>query len=1080
MDGVQISILGPVEVSNDGVAIAVAGARVRALLVRLALGYGRTVSANELIDTIWSENPPADAANALQSLVSRLRRTLGSAGSVLQVPGGYRLDVSSDDVDARRFIVAARAGRASLRSGSFEAAAGTLRSALAMWRGPALVDLDPLPPAADELAELRLGALEDRVEADIEGGRALDVVGELEALAAANPLRERLTGLLMSALAHSGRPAEALSAYERVRRYLADELGSDPSAELQQAHLELLRGQARPEAQRPRHRTNLRAQRTTFLGRADEAKRIAGLLESSRLVSIIGPGGSGKTRLAGVVAGEFVDAMDDGVWLVELAPVTDPANVAPAVLSSLGLRANKILERNQDRVAANASDRLLDLLADAECLLVIDNCEHLITAVAELADLLIAHSPSLRILTTSREPLGIDGEALCLLPPLLLPPVDASAVDALDWPSVQLFSDRAAAVSADFSINDQTVGAVVEIVRRLDGLPLAIELAAARLRVMPVGEIANRISDRFRLLTGGSRAAMPRHRTLRAVVEWSWELMTPAEQRLAERLAIFPSGATVESATAVCANTYQPGEHIAADGLLTAEDIPELLSTLVDKSLLQVTDANGLRYRMLETIREYGAEQLADRGEIMAVRQAHAQYFSDLVHEADRWLRRAEQVPWLRRLESERDNILAALRFLGESGDSWATIELALKLGMHWTLLNSHAEAASWLRFALEVEGPSDLRHRTMAEGLVALNSLVMTFGEGDTDVVQSRMTDLEAIGDRLDELDATDEPFLIMIRPMLAFFTNNRPRMYHLLDTAMVGLDDKWARATLIMFRGSMYENDGDVEGMRADTETAYELFEELGERWGLASTLASLATLHSMDGKIDEAIEEFNRAVRYLSEFGASSDEAFMHLRLANLYLRRNDLPAARREAESVRTAEIQAGSRSQRLMADSMEATIARAAGDSDAMAFYRLSLAEQLEDMRDLHPMNGHMRAMTLGILAVLEVDLGDIEAARSDLALSYSVGLGTRDMPIMASVAGAVAYFAAAVDRFEEAATVLGASVALRGAEDATDIDVAALMKKLRAELAGRFEDCYAAGRGLTQEAALAAVDPSPL
>jgi tetratricopeptide (TPR) repeat protein len=633
---------------------------------------------------------------------------------------------------------------------------------------------------------------------------------------------------------------------------------------------------------------------------------------------------------------------------------------------------------------------------------------------------------------------------------------------------VQLFADRAAAVSADFAITDGTVAAVVEIVRRLDGLPLAIELAAARLRVMPVTEIANRISDRFRLLTGGSRAAMPRHRTLRAVVEWSWELMTPAEQRLAERLAIFPSGATVESATAVCAGAFQP-----------TEDIPELLSTLVDKSLLQVADANGLRYRMLETIREYGAERLAERGEILAVRRVHATYFAELVNEADQWLRRAEQLPWLRKLESERDNVLAALRFLGESGDASATVDLALKVGMHWTLLGSHAEATTWLRFALDVDGPSDEGRRTMVEGLAALNSMVTTFGDGNADEIQRNMDHLEEIGERLDQLNATDEPFVTMIRPMLAFFSDNRQRMYDLLDGAMA-VEDKWARATLIMFRGSMYENDGNVEGMRADIDTASALFEELGERWGLASCLAARATLYSMESRIDEAIEAFNRALRYLGEVGASSDEAFMHLKLANLYLRRNDITAARREAESVRTAEIQAGSRSQRLMADSMEATIARAVGDRDAIAFYRLSLAEQLEGMDDLHPMNGHIRAVTLGNLAALEIDLGEIEAARSHLQLGYTVGLGTRDMPIMAILAGVVASFAAAVDRFEEAATVLGASVALRGAEDVTDIDIAGLMTRLRTELGDRFESCYAAGRALAQEAALAAVDPSRL
>ena len=1064
----QVSILGPVEVWRDGVLVPVSGGRVRALLTRLALGYGRPVGSAELVDAIWFDAPPSDAANALQSLVSRLRRALGAAGAVVPAPGGYRLDVRPDDVDASTFSAAVRAGRAQLQAGRAADAAETLRGALALWRGMPLADLDPPPPAAGELTELRLGALGDRLDADLRCGRAADVVAEAEALAAGHPLRERFTLLLMDALSRTGRTAEALTAYEERRRYLAETLGTDPSPELRAAHLQLLRGQPSAEPARSRHRTNLRAQLTSFLGRTDEAKRIGSLLDVGRLVTIVGPGGAGKTRLAGVVAHDRLEQMDDGVWLIELAPVTDPEELPQAFLGALGMRSNNFIERSQERAVLTTGQRLLDLLADAECLLVVDNCEHVVTAVAELIEELLVRCPSLRVLATSREPLGIDGESLCLLPPLLLPPADATADDVLSWPSVALFADRAAAVSAGFDITDESVHAVVEIVRRLDGLPLAIELAAARLRVMPVAEIATRLSDRFRLLTGGSRTAMPRHRTLRAVVEWSWELLTPAEQQLAERLAIFPSGATLDSATAICA-----GE------LLSRPDIADVLNALVEKSLLQIEDGAGLRYRMLETIREYGIERLAERGEIESIRTAHAHYFAALVHEADGWIRRAEQVPWLRRLEAERDNILAALRHLGESGDAAATVDLALELGVYWTLIGFHSEAAIWLRFALTVEGPSDERHRLMIEGLLGLNALATTFGDGSVDEVEIGLSELDVLGERLDAADDSGEPLLTMLRPMLAFFRDDMQHVLRLMERAIT-VEDDWTRATIYMFRANLFENEGNVERMRQDTEVALELFTRIGDRWGLASTLSALGQLYTLDGRLDDAIEAYARAARYLVEFGATEDEAFIHLRLADLSLRRGDIPAARREAALVRSAEVQAGSRTHRMMADTMEATIARLVGDSAAMRRYRDQLAEQLPNLGAVHPLTGHIRAMALTCLSMLHLELGDPGAAHASLLSAHASGIGTKDMPIVAAVVGATAAFAFTAGQPADAAELLGIAASVRGSADDTALDTAALTEALRSALGSEFETYYRRGLGQDRESGLRRADPARL
>jgi predicted ATPase/DNA-binding SARP family transcriptional activator len=677
--GVQVAILGPLEVSDDGGApVVISGARLRDLIVRLALAGGRPVSTSELGDAVWGDEPPADLANALQTLVSRARRALGGAQTVEQSAAGYRLAIKPDDVDAFRF--------------QRLLAEGHLEKAMGLWRGPALADAGEFAaPHAQRLERLQLDAMVTRLATEVADDPAGGHVGPLEVLAAHHPLDEKVTGLLMRALAATGRQAEALAAYETIRGRLADELGIDPGAELQAVHLEVLRGEAAargaaggngaaagpgaPGGQgaagqgatggqgaagqatvaadgadtgngsaptggamhgAPRARTNLRAQLTSFVGREDDVARVIKALEQYRLVTLVGPGGTGKTRLAVEVAAVAAagapdetpadaDDVSDGVWLAELASVTDPGDVPQSVLNSIGLREPRLLLDSPQRAGnRDARARLLDGLVDAHALLVLDNCEHLIDACAHLADELLSHCPGLRIVATSREPLGITGESLLSIAPLSQPMHGVPAQEAVGFPAVRLFAERAAAVSPGFEVDDETVALVIDIVRRLDGLPLAIELAAARLRTLPLAEIARRLIDRFRLLTGGSRTALPRHRTLRAVVEWSWDLLTAEERLLAERFAVFPAGATPDAVAAVCAD---PGGPTAGADRVSVDpaDIDDLLSSLVDKSLLQpvraargeaTPEAGGSRLRMLETVREYGSEQLAGRGEL--------------------------------------------------------------------------------------------------------------------------------------------------------------------------------------------------------------------------------------------------------------------------------------------------------------------------------------------------------------------------------------------------------------------------------------------------------------------------------
>lgn len=1064
----QVAILGPLEIrGDDGRLIEVSGARLRSLLLRLALEAGRPVGLRALADAVWGEQLPADEANALQTLVSRLRRALGGATMIGQSPAGYRLGIERRDVDAYRFEHLAAEGAAALRAGDAEAAARQLREALGLWRGPALIDADDFAAAdASRLQDRRLTALLDRVDADLALGDASMVVAELEARGADYPLHERLTGQLMRALAATGRQADALAAYERVRARLADELGVDPSAELQAVHLAVLRGEHSSAPLAP-PRTNLKAQLTSFVGRDEEVARIAKSLGDNRLVTLVGPGGAGKTRLAGEAAATIIESAPDGVWLVELAPVTDAADLPQTVLGSLGIRQAYLLDRHSQLTARDAIDRLLDALADKQAVLILDNCEHLIDASARLADNLLAQCPKLRVLTTSREPLGIVGEVLLVVPPLGQPEPAAGAAEALAFPAVRLFADRAAAVRPAFEIDEATISTVIDIVRRLDGLPLAIELAAARLRSLPLAEIAERLSDRFRLLTGGSRTAMPRHRTLRAVVEWSWELLTQAERTLAERLAVFPAGATIASASAVCADSAVP-----------AADVRELLASLVDKSLLQPV-ADGTRLRMLETIREYGLERLAEQSALAQLRQRHADYFADLLSQAQPHLISADQLPWFALLRAERDNILAAIRFRADTGDADGALELAVFAAGFSMLLGNHSEVPIVVGEALAVSGGSDTSLRAMAEAMFAMNAVMSTAEPGSDSSVEG-MAMLHAIGDRLDEiaLDPERYPMAGLICVGIAFFTGDTDRAERYVQAAL-DCGNAWTAAAVLMFRANLYENVGDVAAMRVDTDAALAEFRRMGERWGMASTLRGSALLHTLDGDLDAAEADYAEALALMREMSSRDDEGFMRVRLADLRMRRGDLVGAREQMRLARSAATSSGSAVEFVVTLCMSAAVEQEAGDLEQARRLHAEAVRLVEAIPAGHPILNHAQSMMLVMSTAFATTDGDLDLARRLGRQAYAAATGTTDMPIVALAGVALAALVAREGEPARAAQMLGATAVLRGADDPTSVQIARLTAELTATLgASDFTDAYAAGRGLDRDAALALLEPA--
>jgi predicted ATPase/DNA-binding SARP family transcriptional activator len=672
---VEFRILGPLEVRVDGRRVAVPGARQRALLCALLQRPGEVVPPDRLIDDVFGETPPAEARNALQTYVTRLRQALGPAADVIVTrPPGYLVDLSRATVDAARFADLLAKARAAETA---TAALALVEQALALWHGSAFAEFADrfARPEALRLEELRLAAREDGAALLLHLDRVAEATAALDALVAEQPWRERAVELLITSLARSGRTVEALAAYRRYRDRLRDDLGLDPSPALRQLEQQVLRGQLQPERRKPLApaRRALPTRVTSLVGRDRELAAIRGLLSDGRLVTLVGPGGVGKTRLAHEVA-----AAEQDPWWVDLAALRDGEAVPSAVADAVGLDVQP---------GSPLLDTLRGWARSATGLLVLDNCEHLLPSVSALVEELLAASSALRMLATSRERLAVDGEQVFAVSPLEVPEPGAS--DPLR-PAVQLFLDRARAADPHLVPDRRLLQRAGEVVRALDGLPLAIELAAARVGTLTVDDLADRLDARFELLRQTRGGGDPRHHTLRAVVDWSFDLLTTEEQRLLLRLSVFAAAFDLTTV-----------EAILADGDLPAQRIADLIARLTGRSMLIRPGPVGVgRYRMLETLRSYAAFRLppadADR-----LRRRLAAFLVDLTERAERGLYSADEQAWVQRIELWLDDVRTTWIWARDAGETDIAVRLAAALTRfaYWRL---RSDLLAWGTWAVE------------------------------------------------------------------------------------------------------------------------------------------------------------------------------------------------------------------------------------------------------------------------------------------------------------------------------------------------------------------------------------------
>ncbi|NRQ37361.1 AfsR/SARP family transcriptional regulator [Nonomuraea sp. NN258] len=1014
----EFGVLGPLAVwSGDGQPVRVPELKVRALLADLLIHEGRPVPADRLADDLWGDDLPGNPVNTLQTKVSQLRRALeraepGGRDLVVHQPAGYLL--KDPVVDARRFAVLLAAARAAEDA---RTRSGLLSDALALWRGPAYADFrdeEFARATAARLDEQRLTALEEQAEVRLELGEHTLLADELAELVAEHPLRERLRAAHLRALYRSGRQSEALAGYADLRRKLGDELGLDPSPDLVRLHQAMLEQDPAltpvpaPATSAARPRTNLPVPLTELVGREESVAQVRGLLESARLVTLTGPGGVGKTRLALATAATM--DFPDGVWLVELAGAAGPGDapahpdtrVEDAVAAALGVRDETAVGSRPGVRPQDLARRLADSLGDQRLLLVLDNCEHLIEPVADLVDLLLGSAPGLRVLATSQESLAIPGETVHPVAPLDLPEPGAGLESLARAGAVRLFVARAAAAAPGFALDAENAPHVAAICRRLDGLPLALELAATRVRGLGVRGLAERLDDRFRLLAASARGLPARQRTLRAMIDWSWEQLDEPQRLVLCRLAVHPGGCLLEAAEAVCAD--DPG----------SDYVPEVLARLVDRSMVVAErhHSGRTRYRLLESVAAYCLERLPGDDPAWARRDA---YYLDLAERAEPHLYGPAQRDWLRRLDDETLNLRAVL---DRAASPRVTSRLAGALAWYWYLRGRHREAHRSLSRALD-SGQADARTSAWEAGFA------MLIGDGTGLAARSR-TAAEGLGPS----DARWRWFLAHAHLHFGDVAGAEGLVARALGEFRA-LDDRWGQAAALSSRCKLALFQGDLALAERSGAESLEIFTSLGDGWGQLQASDQLGWLAEINGDYERAGRLHRDGLRAAEDLRLWTDVSYRLSSLGRIALLTGELERAVEFHErGMRLASEQANRFAEEFARVGL-GLVARRRGDLDtAESLFQESLAWNRR-LADDYGVPFYGLTLLLAELGFVAERRGDAAAARARHLEGLAAAREGGDPRAVALAYEGLAGAATLAGQHREAARLLGTAAALR-------------------------------------------------
>jgi predicted ATPase/DNA-binding SARP family transcriptional activator/tetratricopeptide (TPR) repeat protein len=1035
---VEFRVLGPLEAWIRREPVPLGGHKPRTVLAVLLLDVNQVVSTDRLIDVLWGERPPPAAGSTLRGYVSRLRssmqRALGDAAEPLIVsrPPGYVLSLPADCIDSTMFEALVSTGEANLRDHPGDASR-SLRAALDLWRGPAYVEFLYDGFAEYEIArlhELRLVALGDRIDADLIVGDRTGVVAELQSLTRQYPVREQFHARLMRALTAEGRPAEALRVYENAVAILADEAGVEPGPELRLLAVSLRDPQAeagsdtappattaydiaRLPAELAAPAARLPSVLTSFVGRQREVAAVVAMLERHRLVTITGTGGSGKTRLALEVAADAALRPGRRVLFVGVAD-TRPGSLPGAIAAALGVRFEG------DRPALEVLAGALDAPGT---LFVLDNCEHLIAEAAGLVAALISRCPGLVVLATSRQRLAVSGEQVWRIPPLSLPDPDSRSLGAaLQSDAVRLFAERAATVRADVPLGDEDTAAIVLICRRLDGLPLAIELAAARLTILSPTEVADRLDDSLRMLRGGPRDSSDRHRALQATLDWSYRMLPSAEQQLLRRLSVFCGSFTLDAVSAVC-----------GWGELGQERLLDVLDELVDKSLVVPSvRAATSHFRLLEIIRQYAADLALDAGESEAMAARHAAHLTTRFAATSPLLRGPQAPAALDWLDGHADDLHAALIWLGGQADGAGLLQLAGAAWPYWDYRFLVTEGRQWLRLALAAPEAPTPQAATRERRMVALAGAA-----------------------KLARIDDDRAEAALACREGLALAGE---------------LGRNQSRAPFLVVLGDMARDDGDEAAVHEYCEEAVTLSTAAGDPSGAGDAMRVMALQATDSGKLADAEQWGERCIELWDRGGDSERSAGIRTLLGGVAMERGHFDEAQRLFEESLRRFHQA--REPKGTANAICSLAALA--NLQRQALRAVSLGE---DSLARHRRLGVPRgvARSLKVIADAGLQLGWLEKA--DRSAEEALGL-FRERGFQREVQSALMTLAAIGLRRGQPERARGlCEEALASYFDDGDRSVAAIALTLLGVAAVRLDDLDTAARLLTDGRRVADLDP---